>query len=291
MKVTKIIMDSTSDLPKDIIDQHGIDVLPLKVLVDNEEYLDKLTISVDQVYKLMKVGICPKTSLPNPKDIYDLFKGYAAKNQDFIYFAFSSKLSSTYETCYLVIEELKKDYPHVNMGIIDSRGGSFATGLIVWQAAQLAEAGLAFQEIMDISQDNVDNVEHIFTIDDLSWLVKGGRIKKTEGVIGDALKIKPILDVQDGEMVVIKKVRGRKRALKTVVDLVAERAKEFPDQVIGITHADDYETALDVKEMIANILGHDKILIEKIGGVLGSHLGIGGVGIFFLRKPAKEYII
>ncbi|HSH35468.1 DegV family protein [Schnuerera sp.] len=289
--MTKIIMDSTSDLPESIIEEYGIDILPLRVFIRDKEYLDKVTISVEDVYDAMRKGICPKTSLPNPKKTYELFKDYATKGIDFIFYSFSSKLSSTYETCYLIIEELKKDFPDVKMDIIDTKGGSFASGLIALQGAILAKLGNKFEDIVKASKENIKYIEHIFTIDDLSWLLKGGRISKSGAIIGKALNIKPVLDVQDGKMVVIKKIRGRKRALSTVVDLVQERIKEFPNQIIGITHADDLKTALEVKDMIIDRIGNNNnILIEKIGSVLGSHLGIGGVGIFFFNKKPETYV-
>lgn len=288
--MTKIIMDSTSDLPDNIIEKYNIDILPLRVYIDNKEYLDKVTITVDQVYDLMRNGICPKTSLPNPKEIYDLFKKYASKGKDFIYYSFSSKLSSTYQTSCLIIQELKEEYPNVKMEVIDTKAGSFASGLIALQGAKLAESGASFEDVVKASRENSENIEHVFTIDDLSWLLKGGRINKSGAIIGNALNIKPILDVQEGKMVVIKKIRGRKRALNTVVDIVQQRIKDFPNQIIGITHADDIKAALAIKDMIAKKIGHSNVLMEKIGSVLGSHLGIGGVGVFFFNKQSNLYI-
>ena len=288
--MTKIIMDSTSDLPRDIIEEYDIDILPLRVYVDNKEYLDKVTISVDQVYELMKKGISPITSLPSPGEIYNLFGKYASRGENFIYYAFSSELSATYQTSKIIIEELKNYYPNVKMEVVDTKAGSFASGLIALQGAKLAEAGASFEEIVSISQENAENIEHVFTIDDLNWLLKGGRINKSGAIIGSALNIKPILDVQKGKMVVIEKIRGRKRALNTVADIVQERIKEFPNQIIGITHADDINAALTVKEMLSEKLGHANIFTEKIGSVLGSHLGIGGVGVFFFNKESNLYI-
>lgn len=284
-------MDSTSDLPDNIIEKYDIDILPLRVYIDNKEYLDKITIKVEDVYHAMRKGIYPKTSLPNPKETYELFKKYASKGIDFIYYSFSSKLSSTYETSYLIIEELRKEYPDVKMEIIDTKAGSFATGLVVLQGARLAKKGASFEDIVKASEEHIQHIEHVFTINDLSWLLKGGRISKSGAIIGKALNIKPILDVQEGKMVVIKKIRGRKRALNELVNLVQQRIKEFPNQIIGITHADDLKTALEIKDMIIEKIGNNNnILIEKIGSVLGSHLGIGGVGVFFFNKKPKSYI-
>ncbi|MCF6465528.1 DegV family protein [Clostridium sp. Cult2] len=288
--MTKIIMDSTSDLPDSIIEEYDIDILPLRVYIDDKEYLDKVTITVEEVYDAMRRGICPITSLPNPKKTYDLFKKYASKGIDFIYYSFSSKLSSTYEKSYLIIQRLREEFPNVKMEIIDTKSGSFASGLIALQGAILAELGNKFEDIVKASKEQIQHIEHVFTIDDLSWLLKGGRISKSGAIIGKALNIKPILDVQEGKMIVIKKIRGRKRALNTLVDIVYQRAKEFPNQIIGITHADDLKTALEIKDMIIEKIGENSnILIEKIGSVLGSHLGIGGVGVFFFNKKPESY--
>ncbi|GFN34728.1 DegV family protein [Tepidimicrobium xylanilyticum] len=287
----KIIMDSTSDLPDNMIKKYNIDILPLRVLLKEKEHLDKVTISVEEVYEAMRKGISPKTSMPNPKNAYDLFKKYASKGINFIYFSFSSKLSSTYENCYMIIEKLKKEYPEVKMEIIDTKAGSFASGLITLQGAIFAKLGKKFEDIIEYSKENVKHIEHIFTIDDLSWLLKGGRISKSSAIIGRALNIKPILDLQDGRIVVIKKVRGRKRALNTIADLVQNRIKDFPDQIIGIAHADDLSSALELKDMLIERIGHNcNILIEKIGSVLASHIGIGGVGVFFFSKKPDFYV-
>ncbi|NLW40460.1 MAG: DegV family protein [Tissierellia bacterium] len=286
----KIIMDSTSDLPSHLVEKYNIDILPLRVFLKDKEYLDKVDIDVEEVYEAMREGISPKTSMPNPKNAYDLFKKYASNGINFIYYSFSSKLSSTYENCYMIIERLKKEYPNVKMDIIDTKAGSFASGLIALQGAVLAKIGKKFEDIIKLSKGNVKHIEHIFTIDDLSWLLKGGRISKSSAIIGSALNIKPILDVRDGKMEVIRKVRGRKRALNTIADLVQQRIKDFPDQIIGITHADDLKAALEMKDLIVKRIGNEgNILIEKIGSVLGSHLGIGGVGVFFFNKKPELY--
>lgn len=289
--LVKIIIDSTTDLPKELIEKYNIDILPLRVLIDDKEYTDKETIYVEEVYDAMKNGICPKTSLPNPKKTYELFRKYASHGVDFIFYSFSSKLSSTFQNTFLIIEELKKEFPKVKMAAVDTMAGSIGSGLIALQGAKLAEIGTSFENILKISRDCIKHIEHIFTINDLNWLLKGGRIKKTSAVIGSALNIKPILDVEEGEMKVIKKIRGRKKALETVVKIVEERIKNFPNQIIGIAHADDFQTALEIKDMLIERLGYNKnIIIEKIGSVLGSHLGIGGVGVFFFNKEPQQYI-
>lgn len=288
--MTKIIVDSTSDLPDSIVEEYDIDVLPLRIYIEGEEYLDNVTISVDEVYDAMRKGLFPKTSQPNPKDTYELFRKYASAGKNFIFYTISSKLSGTYETCHQIIQELKGEYPNVKMGIVDTKSGSLAIGLIVLQAAKMARKGISYDEIVSVSNENARYIEHIFTINDLSWLLKGGRISKGSAIIGGILDIKPILDLQEGKIQVIRKVRGHKKLLMTVLDIVKQRIKEFPNQMIGIAHADDLNNALAMKEMIIEKLGNCNILIEKIGSVLGTHLGIGGVGVFFFNKKPEIYI-
>lgn len=280
----KIMVDSTCDLPEDVMEKYDIKVLPLRVSIDGNEYLDKKTIQVDDVYSAMKKGIVPKTSQPRPKDIYDAFKEYCKEGSDFIYLAFSSALSGTCQLAKSILKEFKDKYSKINMEVIDSKGGSTATGLIAMKAAELCrESGATFEGVVDNVHNLIDHVEHIFTIPDLKWLVKGGRLSRTQGMIGNILDIKPILHVNNGVMEVIKKVRGRKKALNTVVDILEERSKGMPEQIIGISHADDLETANELIRLIKKRLGYDKFIVNKIGSVLGSHIGIGGVGVFFFN--------
>lgn len=281
----KILVDSTCDLPDEIIKKYDIKVLPLRVLIEGKEYFDKKTIQVDEVYSAMRKDIVPKTSMPRPKDIYDAFSEYCTEGYDFIYLAFSSALSGTYSLAKSIIEEFKSQYPRLNMEVIDSKGGSTATGLIALQAARLCEKGEQdFDGIVSKVKGLVSHVEHVFTISDLNWLIKGGRLSRTSGIIGNILDIKPILDVENGSMIVIKKVRGMKKALNTMADILEERARNCKNQIIGISHADDIKTAEALMEIIKKRFGQTEFIVNKIGSVLGSHLGIGGVGIFFFNE-------
>lgn len=287
--MVKIIIDSTCDLPEELIKKYDVGYLPLRVFLSDKEYLDGVTIRVDQVYQAMREGIVPMTSQPRPEDVNRLLENCCINNEDFIYLSFSSKLSCTYQLAVSVVQELKDRYPNVKMEVADSKGGSTATGLIALQAAKMADLGYSFEDILAEVYQLIDHVEHIFTISNLNWLIKGGRISRREGIIGDILDIKPVLHVRDGIMEVVKKVRGRKKALSAVVDMVTERIRDFPDQILGISHADDLNTALELYEMIKQRIGEKKIIINKIGSVLGSHLGIGGVGIFFFNKKPNLY--
>lgn len=286
----KIIVDSTCDLPQELLEKYDIKMIPLRVYLGEKEYKDKATIRVEEVYDAMRNGITPMTSQPRPSDIKDMFLSFCKDNIAFIYLAFSSALSCTYQLAQSICKELKANYPDMDMEVVDSKGGSLATGLIALQAAKLAKSGYDFKTIVKQVKSMVEHIEHIFTITDLKWLIKGGRISKGEGMIGSILDIKPILDVKNGVMEVIRKVRGKKKALNMVADILAERIKNFPEQVIGISHADDLETVSELVKIIKSKIGEKAVMICKIGSVLGSHIGIGGVGIFFLNKKPDLYI-
>jgi DegV family protein with EDD domain len=177
------------------------------------------------------------------------------------------------------------------MEVIDSKSGSVATGLIALYTAELSkEFNQSFEQLVNKVNQLVNHVEHVFCIADLSWLIKGGRISKVEGVIGNILDIKPILHVNDGALEVIKKVRGRKKSLNTILNILEERTRNMKGQIIGVSHADDIETANMLIEMIKKRLGSKDFIVTAIGSVLGSHLGIGGVGVFFFNEGAKDII-
>ena len=286
----KIIVDSSSDLPEELMDEYDIKLLPQRIYLLDMEYFDKVTIDAEEVYAAMSSGIMPMTSLPRPIDILDLFRQCCLEGNDFIYIALSSKLSGTYQLAVSLLEEVQKQYEGIRMKVIDSKSGSTATGLIALQAAKLSRSGKDFDTIVEQICELAEHVEHIFMVGDLHWLIRGGRITKTEGMIGSILNIKPILHVNDGAVELLEKVRGRKRALLTIMDIMEERIKDFPEQTIGISHAGDLDIAYEFRDMIARRLGDKDIMINKIGAALVSHLGIGGVGVFFFNKKSDLYM-
>ncbi len=285
----KLIIDSTCDLPETYIAENDIKVLPLKILLEDKEYLDGETIDVDGVYAAMKKGIVPMTSQPAPDTIYNTFRQYAKKGFDFIYLAFSAAMSGTCQLAASILSEVQEEYPQTHMEVVDSKGGSIATGLILMETCEYIKTSTCkFEEALAYMKELIKHVEHIFTIADLNWLIKGGRISKAQGILGSILDLYPILDVEDGRMEVVEKIRGKKKTYTEVVNMLAERAGDLKDKVIGISHADDEEAALELKKMIQERLGGTQFIIQKIGGVLGSHLGLGGVGIFFFNKNTAE---
>lgn len=281
---TIIITDSACDLPENYIKEYQIEVFPFSILLDDASYLDGVTISTLQIYQAMKAGQTPTTAQVNPMIMKESFLNHARNGDRCIYISFSAAMSGTYQTSLLMAEEVKEKYPDFDLEIIDSKCGSLATGLVVLKAAQMAQAGKDKAEIVQYIADQSAHMEHIFTVDSLDALHRGGRLSRTGRIMGNILNIKPVLHVENGRVALLQLVRGKKRALEKILAVMEARCAKAKSQIIGISHADDLETALQLKAMIEERFGFDRFIINLIGGVLGVHIGIGGVGVFFANE-------
>lgn len=285
----RLIVDSTCDTNRDIKSKYDFDIIPLSITIDGKSYLDEVEIQAEKVYDYMRAGQVPKTSQISYESLSKVIDKCILSKDDFIYLTFSSKLSGTYNFAYKIIEIYKEKYPERKMEIIDSRGGAGGAGLIAFQALKMIDKNLPFEIIVNQINFMIDHTVYYFTISDIEWLSKGGRISKPIGYVGNVLNIKPYLTVDDGKMIVTKMIRGRKKAFKTIINDVHSGASNFPNQTICISHANDIEAALYLEEKIKEVLPECRILIFQIGAVLGSHIGIGGIGAFYLDKKPEYY--
>lgn len=285
----KIIVDSTCDINSEITDNYDIEIIPLSITIDGVSYLDGVDINIDTVYKHMRDGKVPKTSQVSFESVSKVIKKCISNNDDFIYLAFSSKMSGTYNFAKKIIETYKEKYPERKMEIIDSKGGAGGTALIVLQALKMIKKNLPFETIINQIQFMIDHIVYYFTISDLKWLTTGGRISKTIGYMGNALNLKPYLTVKDGKIIFSKMIHGSKKTIQTLVKDTKERTAKFSNQIIAISHADDLKAALNVERKIKEAIVGCKTTIFEIGAVLGSHLGIGGVAVFFLDEKPEFY--
>lgn len=287
--MVQIIADSTCDIAEELVKEYHLITLPLVITAEGKEYLDGVDLKIEQVYELMRRDILPQTAQIPYDIIYHAFEECCKKGNDFIYITFSSKMSGCYSFAHMLTEELQIKYPEVQMEIVDSQGGSGATGLIVLEALKMAALGDTMEKILNKIEFMVEHVEHIFTVADLNWMVKGGRINKPLGFVGNVLNIRPWLDVEDGKMVLKGMVRGDKKAISTVADEVIQRVRQFQNQLIAITHADDLDSAKKIENKLKAALPACRTAISQIGGVLGVHLGMGGIGVFFFNEKPAEY--
>lgn len=245
----KIITDSACDLPQNIIEQYDIDVLPLIVFMNDKEYKDNVDIQPVELLNYMRKGGVAKTAQATYESIDKLLRQYASDGIPCIYIAFSSELSGTYQTAKLVEQDIKDEFPDYDLSVIDSKSASLGFGLMVYLVAELAEQGASKEELIEKIHYYKDYLQHIFTVENLEYLYRGGRVSKTAAVVGSVLNIKPILHVLDGKLIPLEKVRGRKKSLSRMIDIIGERSdSSISDQVIGISHGDDLKSALWVKE-------------------------------------------
>ena len=263
MKV-QIITDSSADLPSYFIERYKIQVVPLAIQFGSDTYLDQIEISNDLFYqKLRENNELPKTSRPSPLAFKEaFFKG--AEKGPVLCITLSSGLSGTYESALLAKEMLNQE-----IEVIDSLNASIGTGLQVIKACQLAEEGLPLKEIQREIISYRNSMKTYFTLDTLENIIKGGRLSSWEGALGQVLNIKPVLYNQtDGTIGTLEKVRGRKKSLRRLLELVEATGKDFSESTIGITHAKAQEEVAELVEELKKTLSPKEIIISELGPVI-----------------------
>ena len=288
----KIITDSASDIPRWVIEEYGLHVIPTPVVIDEKDYFDGKTIFPEEFYDILRSGKDIKTYHINSQMFYDNFLPYAQRGDEVIYICFSTGIAGTYNAANIAKAELLEEYPDFDLTIIDSKCASLGFGVVTYYALKMQQAGAGKAEITEAIRWYCDHMEHIFTVKTLEYLLKGGRLSRTSAIAGSLLDIKPIIQVNDlGALEPIEKVRGRQKSLKRLVEIVGERGKDLTDQIIGIAHGDDAETMEAVKDMLRNTYGCRHFMDNYVGCAIGAHTGPGIIGIIFLdeESPYKRY--
>lgn len=280
----RLFADSASDLPKEFFEKEQVVLFPLRVHIGEEEYEDIRTIHSLKVFEAIRSGIQPKTSQTSPEEMLSAFEQLAKDGDEGFYIAFSSELSGTYSTAVMVADQVREDYPNLKLSILDSKAASLGYGVMVKEAARLRNAGLPLNEIIERITTMANHMESLFTVEDLDYMARGGRISKSSAFVGGLLNIKPLLNVEDGKLVPIEKLRGRKKVVKRMMELMAERGDQLNNQTIAICHGDDEEFANLVKKEIEEHFHPKSVDIYLIGSVIGSHTGPGTLGVFYLNQ-------
>ena len=285
----EIVTDSCCNLLEDMIEDFGIHILPLTFMVDGEDevyqsYLKGERTDLKQFYTMMREGKVFKTSFPNLAESEALFRELLGSGRDVLYIAFSSGLSGTYQALSLMAAHLQEEFPERKIHVVDSLAASGGQGLLVWYAVQHARAGESIDQVRDWLEENKLHLAHWFTVDDLMFLFRGGRVSKTAAWAGTLLNIKPVLHVDDeGHLIPMEKVRGRKKSLNALIDHMEKSAnKPVSDQMVFITHGDCIEDAEYVAAKIKERFGVKEVLINYVDPVIGAHSGPGTMALFFL---------
>jgi DegV family protein with EDD domain len=283
-----IITDSSSDLPPELAQELDLTVLPLTVTLEGKEYanyLDGREIGFKDFYDRIRSGAVATTSAANMESFLGAMEPILAQGKDILCLAFSSGLSSTYQASVLAARELEEKYPQRKIYTVDTLCASMGQGLLVYLAARKKAEGATIEEVRDWAEEEKFHLCHWFTVDDLMFLKRGGRINAATALVGTALGIKPVLHVDDeGHLINMSKARGRQASLSALVDKMAELAVNPKDQTVFISHGDCLEDARTVEKMVKQRFGVKKVVISYVGPVIGAHSGPGTLALFFLGK-------
>ena len=265
----KIVTDSTADLPVEYLKEHDLGCMNLSYIMDGVTYGQGQELPEKEFYALMRQGKMPTTSQVNPEEAKAHFTEYLKENKEILCIAFSSGLSGTYNSMRI------------------AACASLGEGLLVHKAVTLRDQGKSMEEVAEWVKNNRLHLVHVFTVDDLYHLYRGGRVSKATAFVGTLAGIKPKLHVDnDGHLIVIGKVRGRKKSLHALVDYMEEKMGSYRDQndIVFISHGDDLPAAELVRDLVKARFGMDSFLINYVGPTIGSHSGPGTLALFFMGE-------
>lgn len=280
-----IVTDSTADLPESFLKEENIPIFNLSYTILGETYGGKKELPYKEFYSLMREGNIPKTSQVNPEEAKEGFLDILKSGNQILYIAFSSGLSGTYNSGRIAAEEIMEDNKDANIVVVDSKCASMGEGLLVYYAAKLRKECKSFEETCDFVKEHAKNMIHLFTVDDLNHLFRGGRVSRSTAFIGTVLSIKPLLHVDDeGHLIPLDKTRGRRKSLLQLVDMMEERMGSYKDknEIFFISHGDCLEDAEFVRDEVMNRYGIKECMINNIGPTIGAHAGPGTVALFFM---------
>lgn len=287
----RIITDSASDLPKSYIEQHNLHVIPTPVVIDDVDYLDGKTIQTEEFYHILDdIKRDVKTYHINPAMFTDAFLPYAQAGDSIIYLCFSTGIAGTFNAANIALNNIREDYPDFDMTIVDSKCASVGFGLVVSKLVTLLEKGASKEEIIEAADYYISHIKHVFTVQTLAYLIKGGRLTKFKGTLAETLDMKPVLIVnEDGALAVVKTVRGRKKSLRFLIDYAKENGYHLENQTVALCHGEDKESLDFVNTMIQETFHPRHILISTVGCAIGAHTGRGIIGFCFFNADDGKY--
>ena len=279
----QIITDSCCDFPTPMYGQLGLTFVPLTVEFRGNTFDDKNDDTLKDMYQGLRAGEVAKTSAVNPSRWSQAMEKALAAGKDVLVLAFSSGLSTTYQSAVIAAEELKDEYPDRKIQVIDTLCASMGQGLLVWYACKKRDEGLSLDEVAQWVLDNRLHLCHWFTVDDLMYLKRGGRISAATALVGTMLQIKPLLHVDDeGHLINMTKTRGRKAAIDAMVKKAQELGAGYDNSTMFISHGDCLTDAEYLSRQLKEKCGVKDVVISYVGAVIGSHSGPGTLALFFL---------
>ena len=281
-----LMTDSSADLSQEMVQELGVTVLPLSFTIQGKTYRnypDNREMDLPLFYDMLRAGELATTSAVNVAEYTQAVEPILQEGKDVLILAFSSGLSSTYQASVLAAGELREKYPDRKIYTVDTLCASLGQGLLVYLAVQEQRKGRSIEEVRDWAESTKLHLCHQFTVDDLHFLKRGGRISATTAVVGSMLQIKPVLHVDnEGRLINIGKARGRQASLKALVDKMEKTVTEEGKKTVFISHGDCRKDAVAVADMVRERFGTQDIRINYVGPVIGAHSGPGTLALFYL---------
>lgn len=281
-----VMTDSSADLTAELVEKLGLDVIPLSVNVGEKSFMnypDEREIDSHDFYDMLRNGANAKTSAVNVDTFLNAMSVHLKGGKDVLYLGFSSGLSSTYSASEIAAQELRDTYPDRKILTVDTLAASLGQGLLVYLTMQKVLAGATIEEAAAFAEENRLHLCHWFTVDDLFFLKRGGRVSAATALVGSALGIKPVLHVDnEGHLINVSKARGRKNSILALVDRMERSAIDPAKQTIFISHGDCREDAEFLANEVRRRFGVSDITINFVGPVIGAHSGPGTLALFFL---------
>ncbi len=284
-----ITTDATCDYPQDLPQFDKFEIIPMTYTIGDTEYGIDKQLSGKEFYDTIRNGAMPTTSLITSYFATEFFRPILQAGNDLLHICFSSGLSSTYQNIVNAIDELKAEFPERKIYMLDSRCASSGEGLLAYYALKARENGMSIEDNYNETLKRRDKLCHYFTPDDLFHLMRGGRVSKTAAIAGSLLQIKPMLYVNiDGKLSTIDKIKGRKKALLSLISHMQDKMIAEENDVIIIVHADCPDEVEFLKEKVIEKTGITTIISNYIGPVIGSHTGPGTMALVFVGKDKIE---
>lgn len=285
MQPFQILTDSCCDFPTDLYAELNVSVIPLTLEFHGELQDDRNDDSLKALYDGFRAGESAHTSAINTVRWACAMEQILCTGRDVLAIAFSSGLSTTYQSASIAAMELRQKYPERKIALVDTLSASLGEGLLVWYACQMRDAGKSLEEITAWLETNKRHLCHWFTVDDLMYLKRGGRVSATTAVVGTMLQIKPVMHVDDeGHLVNVGKARGRRASIDSIAKKLEELGAGYNNSTVFIVHGDCIEDAKYLESLLKTRYGVKNTLISYVGAVIGSHSGPGTLALFFLGE-------
>lgn len=282
----KIITDSCCDLPSHMYDELGVKVVPLSVLYQGETHNTYTEAWLKDMFDGLRNGENATTSAANPQNWQDAIEPVLQAGEDALVLTFSSGLSTTYQSAVIAAGELSEQYPDRKIQVVDTLSASLGQGLLLWYACQKRDEGLSLEDLAAWCEEAKYRLCHWFTVDDLMYLKRGGRVSAATALVGTMLQIKPVLHVdQEGHLVNVAKARGRKASIEALATKMGQLGTPGANDTAFICHGDCQEDAETLAAIIKEKYGVKNVLIYYVGAVIGSHSGPGTLALFY---PATQ---